>query len=101
LEVSDTTAATYVATVIATLDADIAELEDDELTDIIPETIENLVGSDDYEDFELGLQRTKAFIETLRTYEDSFFEDGYREDADAYVDMVKAIGEDNADEFQA
>ncbi|MFK4751847.1 hypothetical protein [Oceanobacter antarcticus] len=101
LEVTNTTAATYVATVIGTFDTDIAALQDGELTAVVPETIENLVGSGDYDDFILGLQRTKAFVDTLRTYQDSFFEEGYREEVDAYLDMVKAVGDDNADEFQA
>ena len=101
LTVTNTRAATYVATLIATFDAEIAELTDDELTAVIPETLANLMGSSDYDDYLLGLKRTRAFVDVMRDYGDTFFEDDYREQIDGYVDMVKAVGDQYEDDLNS
>ncbi|WP_221798750.1 hypothetical protein [Oceanobacter mangrovi] len=99
LTVTNTTAASYVALVIADFDDEIADLEEDALTETVPATIESMVGSDDYEDFTVGLQRTKAFVGQLQDVQTSFFEDGYRDTVDDYLDTLKDFGDEHEDEF--
>ncbi|WP_028293461.1 hypothetical protein [Oceanobacter kriegii] len=99
LDVTNSTAQTYVDAVISGFDADIASLTDETLTTAVPDTIESMIGSDDYEDFTVGLARSKAFLDVLRNYGENFFEDGYREQVDAYVDMIKQVGDDNEEAF--
>ena len=99
LTVTNTKASTYVTTVISALDGEIAELQDGELTEVIPETLANLMGSDDYDDYLLGLKRTRAFVDVMRDYGNTFFEDDYREQIDSYVDMVKEVGNQYEDDL--
>ncbi len=91
--VTNTNVSGYVNSVLDELDANIAAFTSGALTTTAPASLESLFGTDDYEDFTLGLQRTKAFVEVLRDYENTFFEDGYRDQLDAYVDMVKSVGD--------
>jgi hypothetical protein len=99
LTITNTTASTYVATLVTSLDSEIGTLVSGELTDITPDTLLNMMGSSDYDDYLLGLQRTKAFVDVLRDYDETFFEDGYRAQLDDYVDMIKAVGDEHEDEL--
>jgi len=101
LDVTNSTVEVYVEAVIAELDTAIAAFEADTLTSITPDLLSELFSTDDYDDMLTGLQRTKAFVEVLRSYEDTFFEDGYREDVNAYLDTLKATGDIHEDSFNA
>ena len=63
--------------------------------------LSELFSTDDYNDILTGLQRTKAFVQVLRNYEDTFFEDGYRQQIDAYLDDLKAKGDFYEEDFDA
>ncbi|MBM95304.1 MAG: hypothetical protein CMI09_05595 [Oceanospirillaceae bacterium] len=93
LSVENTTIKMYVDGVVSDFDSEIAALVDDTLTSVTPAPLAELFSSSDLEDYELGLKRTKAFVEVLRNYEDTFFEDGYRDELNAYLDRVKAAGD--------
>lgn len=101
ISVTNNTASAYVTTLLATLDTEIAGLIDGELTAVTPDTLVNLMGSGDYNDYLQGLKRTRAFVDVLRDYGNTFFEDGYREQIDAYVDMVKSVGDEHQQELDA
>jgi hypothetical protein len=101
ISVSNTTAAAYVATVVSQLDADISALIEDELTTVVPASLTDLFTESELEDFSLGLQRTKAFVQDVRNYQDTFFEDGYQEELDAYVAKLEAVGAEHSDNLNA
>ncbi|WP_430462387.1 hypothetical protein ACQUQU_06250 [Thalassolituus sp. LLYu03] len=90
-----------VTAVVTGLEADIAAFADDTFTTTTPATLVSLFGQDDYDDFVLGIKRTKAFIDVMREYQDTFFEDGYKDQLDEYVDLIKQIGDKHADNLDA
>jgi len=96
--VSDSRVQGYVDTVISELTAEREAFVDGELTSFSPASLATLLG-DDLSDYELGLKRTKAFVEVLRDYGTTFFEDGYRAELDKYGDLLQAIGDDNVAAF--
>ncbi|MBT11510.1 MAG: hypothetical protein CMI02_05685, partial [Oceanospirillaceae bacterium] len=69
------------------------------LTNQTPAPLQDLFGADDLDDFQLGIRRAKAFVEVMRNYQDTFFEEGYRDTIDGYMDMLKAIGDEHEDDF--
>ncbi|ASP40001.1 hypothetical protein CHH28_15545 [Bacterioplanes sanyensis] len=88
----------YRDAVVAQLQADIAALQQgDELTAIAPAPVVELIAADDAEDITVGLARTKAFVSHLKSIDDNFFEEGYREPLDAHMDQLKALGDEHAD----
>ena len=96
LNVTNSTVSGYVASVVAQLQTERDAFVDGDLTSVAPASLSSLLG-DELEDYQLGLQRTKAFVQELRDYGNSFFEDGYREQLDSYADLLRGVGEDNAE----
>lgn len=88
----------YRDAVVAQFQQDITELQQGaELTQVTPAAVTELLSSGDQDDINLGLARTKAFVKTLKDLEQNFFEDGYRVHLDTYVDRLKALGDEHAD----
>lgn len=52
-------------------------------------------------DFNLGLEKTKLFVSSLIDYQNTFLEDGYQEELEAYQAMLKAIGDAHKDNLNA
>ena len=96
LDVTDSTVSGYVASVISQLQSERDAFVDDALTSITPASLSSLLG-DELEDYQLGIQHTKAFVQELRDYGNSFFEEGYRAQLDSYADILRGVGEDNAE----
>jgi hypothetical protein len=96
LDVTDSTVSGYVASVISQLQSERDAFVDGALTSITPASLSSLLG-DELEDYQLGIQRTKAFVQELRDYGNSFFEEGYRAQLDSYADILRGVGEDNAE----
>jgi len=71
------------------------------LTDAAPAPLSELFGSASLNDFKLGIARSKAFVDVMRNYENTFFEEGYREVIESYRDMVQAIGREHSENFDA
>jgi hypothetical protein len=100
IDVSNETVQGFVDSVISGFEADQSGFTADALTAVTPDTLANLFGTN-YSDFTIGLQRTKAFVNVLRDYQETFFEAGYRAEVDAYADQLKAIGDAHADDLDA
>ena len=96
LDVTDSTVSGYVASVISQLQSERDAFVDGALTSITPASLSSLLG-DELEDYQLGIQHTKAFVQELRDYGNSFFEEGYRAQLDSYADILRGVGEDNAE----
>ncbi|UXD87627.1 hypothetical protein [Thalassolituus hydrocarboniclasticus] len=96
LNVTDATLQGYIAGVVSGLQADIDAFAADTLTAEVPDTLQSLFGQSEYDDFVLGIKRTKAFVGVLRNYSETFFEDGYKAEIDQYVDLLKKIGDEHA-----
>ncbi|MGB1091596.1 MAG: hypothetical protein ACPGYX_05695, partial [Oceanobacter sp.] len=99
--VSNVNTTAYVASVLTAFDEEIVAFTTDQLTSVVPESLDELFSNSDMEDFSLGLQRTKAFVELMSDYEENFFEEGSEEALEDYLSSVKAIGDDHADDFNA
>ena len=98
IEVDGTQLSGFVNTVIDDLRGDMATFADGGLTTKRPAALADLLG-EDLDDYELGLDRVKAFVDVLRDYETSFFEDGYRAEIDSYMNELDAIGDLHADDL--
>jgi len=102
LNVTDTTLQGYIAGVVSGLQADIDSfVTPGALTNKVPDTLLSLLGQGDYDDFVLGIKRTKAFVGVMRNYSETFFEDGYKAEIDQYVDLLKKIGDEHAANLDA
>ena len=99
LSVTNVAVQGYVADVITQLQQDLTAAEAmnaDALTAISPATLETLFGESGSSNFQLGIQRSKAFIATLREEADvwdNFFEEGYSAKLQTYGDLLKSIGD--------
>ena len=92
--VSDTSAAARVSAVLNQLRSDVSgyAANPDVLTAVIPETLANLIGQTEADELALGIERSKAFLALLRDYQNTFFESGYKDRIDTYVDDLKEVG---------
>ncbi|MAR00805.1 MAG: hypothetical protein CMI00_09755 [Oceanospirillaceae bacterium] len=98
ISVEGTALTGYVDTVVTGLRSDMASFADGALTTRIPAPLSELLGAD-LDAYELGLDRVKAFVDVLRDYETSFFEEGYRAELDSYMDQLDSIGDLHADDL--
>ena len=85
----------YIASVVAGLEADRDSYTTSGLTSVTPASLADLLG-DSLGDYQLGIDRAKAFVNELRDYTTNFFEDGHFEALEQYSDVLQTIGEDNA-----
>jgi hypothetical protein len=69
----------------------------DTLTDASADELSQLLSASELEELDVGLQKTKLFVESLLDYQDTFWDDNYRPELDAYLNMLKKIGDDNKD----
>src|SRR5690554_3034722 len=92
---------TLVDNVIIDLNTSLSTLVDNELTDVRPETIKELFGDNAFNDYELGVGRTKLFvknlIDTTTKLIDSeyFFGEEYDTELKSYIDQQKLFFENN------
>ncbi|WP_300425243.1 hypothetical protein [uncultured Thalassolituus sp.] len=86
----------YRDAVVDALRNEASAFTDGQLTSVVPASLSALLGSD-LEDYELGINRTKAFVDVLRDYGNTFFEDGYRAELDKHADELRALGDAQAD----
>lgn len=103
-KVTDAQARAYVQQVIDELDQNLTAIQnvaDGALTSQTPETLENLFGSSAYSSYQLGIERTKAFMAVMRNYTQTFFEDGYQEELIAYRDLIRPLGQAHEDNLDA
>lgn len=69
----------------------------DTLTTVAADELSTLLSSEDLEELDLGLQKTKLFVTSLLDYQNTFWDENYRPELDAYLNMLKKIGDDNKD----
>ncbi len=101
----------YVQDVITELDQQLANFTNGGLSNVAPESLANLFGSSGFSNFQLGIQRSKAFMDELRnnvagnsgtgastdTFFRQFFNDGYKDELDSYADLLQSIGDQHND----
>lgn len=97
VSVSNSKVQSNIQAVVSGLQAEMAGFESDVLTSVAPASLSSLLGQSEYEDFVLGIQRTKAFITLMKDYGNNFFEDGYKEQLQAYLQLVDSVGDEHAE----
>lgn len=87
--------------VAQSLASKIANFEMDKLTQITPEPLVNLIGQSDYDNFKLGIERTKNFVKELREdyLNQDFFAEGYQDKLKAYRDFLQMVDNKNKADF--
>ena len=68
---------------------------------ITPEPLVNLIGQSDYDNFKLGIERTKNFVKELREdyLNQDFFAEGYQDKLKAYRDFLQMVDNKNKADF--
>lgn len=69
----------------------------DTKTRVKPDSLSVLLTSTEKAEFDLGLEKTKEFVNSLLTFEDTFWQSGYKAEIDTYLDFLKTL----SDEHQA
>ncbi|MBE0483713.1 MAG: hypothetical protein IBX52_09465 [Bacterioplanes sp.] len=90
----------HVMAVIELLLSDKAKLENSvgSRTAARSDDIKNLLG-DRRASFELGLARSKAFVDYLQNLQTNFWQDGYKKELDEQLDAIKAFNTAHKDDF--
>lgn len=97
VEQDNSTVEGYVDAVVTALRAEADAFTADALTSVTPASLLELLGQEDLDEYQLGLQRSKAFVDYLRDYENNFFEEGYKAEIDLYTEQLQSLGDAQAD----
>jgi hypothetical protein len=63
--------------------------------------LSKLLTEDELSGISLGLEKTKLFVNSIIDFQNTFWEDDYKQELDAYIAMLKVIGDDNQDNLNA
>ena len=63
----------------------------DTTTEAQADALSLLLTADELSGISLGLEKTKLFVESINNFQDTFWEEGYKEELDAYQAMLNAI----------
>src|SRR5690554_6892095 len=88
-----------VASVVSRLQADIETFTEGEMTSEAPASIKDLFGSEAYSNYQLGVERTKLFIDELQEQSKYFFGEEYDGLINTYLDEQKEFFKSNKDNF--
>src|SRR5690554_2592637 len=88
-----------VASVVSRLQADIETFTEGEMTSEAPASIKDLFGSEAYRNYQLGVERTKLFIDELQEQSKYFFGEEYDGLINTYLDEQKEFFKSNKDNF--
>lgn len=70
---------------------------EDTKTTAVADDLTSLLTTTEQEDFNLGLEKTKLFVNSLLSLEDTFWVSGYKEELDEYLEFVKTLGDTHKD----
>lgn len=70
-------------------------------TQVAPDSIDGLLSATEVAAFNLGLLKTKAFIDDLIDQQDSFWQEGYKAQLDQYTDFLKSVRDDQQANLEA
>src|SRR5690554_1325272 len=90
-----------VASVVSGLQADIETFTKGNMTSEAPASIKDLFGSEAYSNYQLGVERTKLFIDELKDQSKYFFGDTYDGLINTYLEEQKEFFKSNKDNFNA
>src|SRR5690554_6856702 len=88
-----------VASVVSGLQADIETFTKGYMTSEAPASIKDLFGSEAYSNYQLGVERTKLFIDELKDQSKYFFGDTYDGLINTYLEEQKEFFKSNKDNF--
>src|SRR5690554_4045590 len=88
-----------VASVVSGLQADIETFTKGNMTSEAPASIKDLFGSEAYSNYQLGVERTKLFIDELKDQSKYFFGDTYDGLINTYLEEQKEFFKSNKDNF--
>src|SRR5690554_4773154 len=90
-----------VESVVSGLQADIETFTKGNMTSEAPASIKDLFGSEAYSNYQLGVERTKLFIDELQEQSKYFFGDTYDGLINTYLEEQKEFFKSNKDNFNA
>ncbi|MDF1762322.1 MAG: hypothetical protein P1U57_02835, partial [Oleibacter sp.] len=99
VSVTNATVERYRNAAVSVLNEDANAFVDGELTNITPASLYSLLGSE-LNTYQLGINRTKAFVDVLRDIGTTFFEPGYRSELDKQAETLQTLGDKHADNLE-
>lgn len=85
--------------VVAKLVTDITSISEDALanakTAAVADDLSQLLTVSEIEDFNVGLEKTKLFVNDLLNYQQTFWQPDYQSELDAYLLLLKSIGDEH------
>jgi len=97
--IANTQAKAAANAVVAKLATDIASISDVALanakTAAVADDLSQLLTASEIEDFNVGLEKTKLFVNDLLSYQQTFWQPDYQSELDAYLLLLKSIGDEH------
>jgi hypothetical protein len=72
----------------------------DSKTNGIADELSLLLTANEFEAFDLGLQKTKLFINDLLSYQATFWQPGYKSELDGYLSLLKNLGDEQGENLE-
>jgi hypothetical protein len=72
----------------------------DSKTNGIADDLSLLLTANEFEAFDLGLQKTKLFINDLLSYQATFWQPGYQSELDGYLSLLKNLGDEQGENLE-
>jgi hypothetical protein len=72
----------------------------DSKTNGIADELSLLLTANEFEAFDLGLEKTKLFINDLLSYQATFWQPGYQSELDGYLSLLKNLGDEQRENLE-
>lgn len=92
------------AAVVANLASEIITITaaaDDTKTSAVADDLSQLLTATEIEEFNVGLEKTKLFVNDLLNYQQTFWQPEYKSELDDYLLMLKSIGDDHKENLES
>jgi hypothetical protein len=73
----------------------------DNKTQVTADDLSQLLTESELADINLGLEKTKLFVNSLLDYQQTFWQSGYKTELDEYLNYLKTIGDEHKDNLNA
>lgn len=87
-------------TVIAQLAADLENanaMAANSKTSGVADELSQLLTATEVEEFRVGLEKTKLFVQDLLSFQQAFWQTGYQSELDGYLALLKMVGDEHSD----
>jgi hypothetical protein len=101
--VANTEAKAAANAVVAQLSSEVESFkarDADSKTNGIADELSLLLTANEFEAFNLGLEKTKLFISDLLSYQQTFWQPGYKSELDGYLSLLRNLGDEQGENLE-